>query len=107
MVLNNYYVKITNSAEEELTEIYEYISIVLKSEISANKFVEKLEEKIERLSMFPYSCMEVITKPQNITYRKLPVKNYIVLYKIYENNKRVDIVHIYYSRRDYLLQKNS
>lgn len=103
MVLNNYYVKFTNSAEEELVEIYEYISFILKSEITANKFVENVENKILRLSIFPYSCMEIISKPQNIQYRKLIVKNYVVLYKIYEENKRVDIVHIYYSRRDYLI----
>lgn len=96
MVLNNYYVKFTNSAEEELVEIYEYISFILKSEITANKFVENVENKILRLSIFPYSCMEIISKPQNIQYRKLIVKNYVVLYKIYEENKRVDIVHIYY-----------
>ena len=103
MVLNNYYVKFTNSAEEELIEIYEYISFILKSEITANKFVENVENKILRLSIFPYSCMEIISKPQNIQYRKLIVKNYVILYKIYEENKRVDIVHIYYSRRDYLI----
>ena len=103
MVLNNYYVKFTNSAEEELIEIYEYISFILKSEITANKFVENVENKILRLSIFPYSCMEIISKPQNIQYRKLIVKNYVILYKINEENKRVDIVHIYYSRRDYLI----
>ena len=104
MVLNKQYqVKITKNLEQELIEIYEYISGILKSEIAANNFVKQIEEKINRLYVFPYSCMEVITKPQNITYRKLPVKNYLVLYRIQEENKRVDIVHIYYSRRDYLV----
>ncbi len=104
MVLNNYYyIKITNSAEEELIEIYEYISITLKAKISADHFIKEIEKKSERLSIFPYSCMEVITKPRNTIYRKLQVKNYVLLYKISEENKRVDIVHIYYSRRDYLL----
>ena len=74
MALNsNYYLKITNSAEEALLEIYEYIKIVLKSEIAANKFIEQLEEKIVRLSIFPYSCMEVITKPRSTIY----IENYM------------------------------
>lgn len=104
MALNNiYYVKVTNRAEEELLEIYEYIKVVLKSEISANKFIKTIQEKIERLTIFPYSCMEVKTKPRNTIYRKLHVKNYLVLYKINEGNKLVEIVHVYYARRDYLV----
>ena len=45
MVLNNYYyIKITNSAEEELIEIYEYISITLKAKISADNFIKEIEK---------------------------------------------------------------
>ena len=103
MVLNKQYqVKITKNAEQELIEIYEYISGILKSEIAANNFVKRIEEKINRLYVFPYSCMEVKTRPRSTIYRKLHVKNYLVLYRIQEENKKVDIVHIYYSRRDYL-----
>ena len=36
--------------------------------------------------------MEVITKPRNTIYRKLQVKNYVLLYRINEKNKRVDIL---------------
>ena len=56
MVLNKQYqVKITKNAEQELIEIYEYISGILKSEIAANNFVKQIEEKINRLYVFPYS----------------------------------------------------
>ena len=104
MVLNKeYHVNITKNAEKELTEIYEYISGVLKTEIAASNFVKLTEKKINGLSLFPYSYMEVIIKPRNTIYRKLHVKNYLVLYLILEENKRIDIVHIYYGRRDYLV----
>lgn len=104
MVLNKQYqVKITKNLEQELIEIYEYISGILKSEIAANNFVKQIEEKINRLYVFPYSCMEVKTKPRNTIYRKLYVKNYLLLYKVLEENQRVDIIHIYYGRRDYLV----
>ena len=104
MVLNKQYqVKITKNAEQELIEIYEYISGILKSEIAANNFVKQIEEKINRLYVFPYLCMEVKTKPRNTIYRKLYVKNYLLLYKVLEENQRVDIIHIYYGRRDYLV----
>ena len=64
--------------------------------------MEEIEKKIIRLSIFPYSCMKVRTKPRSTIYRKLNIKNYLILYKIDQYKKRVDIVHIFYSRRDYL-----
>lgn len=102
MELNSYFVNITKSAEEELPEIYEYISNVLKSKIAADNLVKQIDKDMKRLSIFPYSCEEVTTKPRNTIYRKLPIKNHVVLYKICEEKKRVDIIHIYYGKGNYL-----
>ena len=38
----------------------------------------------------------------NRVYHKIVVKNYIVLYTIDEENKKVFISHMFYSRRNYL-----
>ena len=102
MVINNYYVSFTTNAKEELIEIYEYIDNNLKSKIAADNLMYEIENKILRLSIFPYSCMEIVSKPRNTIYRKLLVKNYVILYKIDEENKRVNIIHIYYGRRNFL-----
>ena len=103
MAINNYYISFTANAKKELMEIYGYINNNLKSKIAADNLMAQIENKILRLSIFPYSCMEVKTKPRSTIYRKLHVKNYLVLYRIQEENKIVDIVHIYYSKRDYLV----
>ena len=102
MAINNYSIWFTTNAKHELLEIYEYISNSLKSKITADNLMEKKKKKIIRLSIFPYSCMKVRTKPRSTIYRKLNIKNYLILYKIDQYKKRVDIVHIFYSRRDYL-----
>ena len=102
MAINNYSIWFTTNAKYELLEIYEYISNGLKSKITADNLMEEIEKKIIRLSIFPYSCMKVRTKPRSTIYRKLNIKNYLILYKIDQYKKRVDIVHIFYSRRDYL-----
>ena len=102
MVINNYYVSFTTNAKEELIEIYEYIDNNLKSKIAADNLMYEIENKILRLSIFPYSCMEIVSKPRNTIYRKLLVKKYVILYKIDEKNKRVNIIHIYYGRRNFL-----
>ena len=102
MVINNYYVSFTTNAKEELIEIYEYIDNNLKSKIAADNLMYEIENKILRLSIFPYSCIEIVSKPRNTIYRKLLVKDYVILYKIDEKNKRVNIIHIYYGRRNFL-----
>ena len=102
MAINNYYISLTTNAKEELIDIYEYIDNNLKSKIAADNLMCEIENKILRLSIFPYSCMEVKTKPRNTIYRRLLVKNYVILYKIDEENKRVNIIHIYYGRRNFL-----
>lgn len=87
MVINNYYVSFTTNAKEELIEIYEYIDNNLKSKIAADNLMYEIENKILRLSIFPYSCMEIVSKPRNTIYRKLLVKKYVILYKIDEKIK--------------------
>ena len=102
MVTDKYFIILTTNAKEELKEIYEYISNNLKSKISADNLMALIEDKILRLSIFPYSCMEIRTKPRSTIYRKLIVKNYVILYSICEKNKIVNVVHIYYAKRNYV-----
>lgn len=104
MGTNNYEVIITDNAKEELEKIYEYIADNLIATSSANNLMEQIEQKVLRLEQFPYSCPEVKVKPRNLIYRKLIVnKNYIALYRIDEKYKQVNIIHIYYAKRDYLM----
>ena len=103
MGTSNYEVIITDNAKEELDKIYEYISNNLIQTSSAYNLMEQIEQKVLRLEQFPYSCPEVKVKPQNLSYRKLVVnKNYIALYKVDEKYKQINIIHIYYAKRDYL-----
>ena len=103
MDIGNYNLAFSSIAKEELIEIYQYISNNLKSKNIADNIMSQIENKILILSIFPYSCVEVATKPRNTLYRKLLVKNYVVLYKINESEKQVNIVHIYCARRNYLV----
>ena len=100
---NNYKIIFTQTAEAELDGIYDYISKTLLSENSAKKLMEKIEEKTLRLEVFPESCSIANGYIINdIQYRKLIVDNYILLYHIDENNKQVNIIHVFYGRRNYL-----
>jgi len=100
---SNYKVIFTETAEVELDEIYNYISTTLLSENAAKKLMKKIEDKTLRLEMFPESCSIADGYVINgIQYRKLVVDNYILLYNIDEGSKQVNIIHVFYGRRNYL-----
>lgn len=102
MDTNNYEIVLTDTAEEELEEIYEYISKHLIEEQAANRLMEKIEQNFLRLEQNPYSCMEVHIKPNNEVYRKLVIDNYIALYEVDEKYKQVVVYRVLYGGMDYL-----
>lgn len=102
MDTNTYEIVFTDTAKEELEEIYEYISEHLLEVGVANKLMDKIEQSILRLEQNPHSCVEVHIKPHNNVYRKLVIDNYIALYEIEETYKQVVIYRVLYGKRDYL-----
>ena len=102
MDTNTYEIVFTDTAKEELEEIYEYISEHLLEVETANRLMDKIEQSIFRLEQNPYSCVEVHIKPHNNIYRQLVTDNYIALYEIEETYKQVVIYRVIYKKRDYL-----
>ena len=102
MDTNTYEIVFTDTAKEELEEIYEYISEHLLEVGAANKLMDEIEQSILKLEQNPYSCVEVHIKPHNNVYRKLVIDNYIALYEIEETYKQVVIYRVVYGKRDYL-----
>lgn len=101
MSKNNYSLKFTPKASEDLEQIYIYISGKLFAEIAANNLLERIENSIMRLKLFPYSGSLVFDEPlKTIGYHKLIVDNYIV-YLVNEMEKQVVIMRILYGARNY------
>ena len=100
MGTNIYKIILTDTAKEELEEIYEYISKKLLEEQIARKLMNKIEQNILALEQNPYLYAKVCVKPHNDIYRRLVVDNYVVLYDVKE--KQVIIYRILYGRMDYL-----
>jgi len=99
---NNYSLKFTPKAYDDLDEIYNYISTKLFSEIAAQSLMDKIESKIMRLAEFPFLCGFVLDEPlKNRGYRKLIVENYIVFYLLNEIEKHVVIMRILYGATNY------
>ena len=98
-----YSVRIMEKAEEDLSEIVDYISDTLKNQKVADKLlVDFLNEK-ENISENPYMySLSDNTVLQNEGYHRfIFYRNFIALYLIDDVEKTVSIMRIFYAKRDY------
>ena len=99
---NNYSIKITPKADEDLEKIYSYISRELFSKQAVESLLDKIEEKIMRLREFPFLCNYVDDEfLGNQRYRKLIIDNYIVFYLADTQKEQVIIMRVLYGRQKY------
>ena len=103
MPKNKYVVKFAPKANEDMEEIFDYISGKLFAEIAAINLLEKIEESIMRLEEFPFSCSLVTDELiKNKGYRKLHVENFIVFYLVDETQRKVIVMRVLYGAQNYL-----
>jgi len=94
-------VRFTPQAIADLEEIKRYISDVLFNPQAAVELVELVFDKIRAITSTPQMGARLRTDiPILNTYRFIPCKNYLVIYRTEE--KSVAIIRILYARRDYL-----
>ncbi len=84
----------------DLEEIILYIAS--DNSESALKWHNMLMSKINNLSTFPEIGRIVPDKKiRKFDFRMLPIENYIVFYKIFEQQKEVTILRVLNAKRDY------
>lgn len=97
-----YKLLITKEANNDIDEIIEYIVNVLKNPIAARNFLDEIEKSYTIISDNPLTfslCSD--NRLRNDGYRKIPIKNYIVFYKVNKKANTVYIMRVIYGRRDY------
>ena len=87
-------------ARQDIDEIYHYISTTLSNPSSAAETVGAILDEAESLEDFPQIGTIVNGLPVWADeYRFLPVRNYLIFYRVAEDGVFVD--RILYKRRDY------
>jgi toxin ParE1/3/4 len=87
-------------AVRDLQSIFDYISGDLSSPQAALLLLDTIDEKVQRLSEFPYSCecaRDATLKKKG--YRLLVIQNYIVFYVVLKDI--VEIRRILYKKSSY------
>ena len=92
--------KIFPKAENDIKNIYLYISTDLFNEKAAIDFLNELEKSFEIISEFPECCPliknEFVDDP---TIRKLFVKKYIAFYRL--KNNEIQVIRVLYGLSNY------
>ena len=88
-------------ATRDLDEAYDYIATELRNLSATSEIVNAILDGAESFEGFPFMGSPVEGLPfMADEYRFLPVRNYVVFYRVTES--RIFIDRILYKRRDYL-----
>lgn len=99
---SEYGVDVSEPAKQDLLDIGRYISAQLNAPIASAQTVDLLDEGMHSLESNPKR--HALVRDERLAamgYRTLPVKNYLIFYKVNERARSVDIVRILYGRRDW------
>ena len=98
--MSDYKVFYSPLSQRDLDEIYEYIAVELANPTSAAEIVTEILDATDGLASFP-SIGGIVRNVPFLTceYRFLPVRNYIVFYRLADSHIFVD--RVLYKKRDY------
>ncbi len=96
-----YEVEITEQAETDLREIYEYIAYELLTPENASEQLDHLEAHIVSLGEFPEKFRRYEKEPwHGRGMRVMPVDHYLVFYIPNEEASLVTVIRVMYAGRD-------
>lgn len=87
-LINKFTVHPTDTFKEELKSIIYYIKTEFKEPMIAKKFYNNVIDKLSTLAYMPERYMKVkIYNNKNNNIRKLPIKDYLIIYEINKNTR--------------------
>ena len=99
--MGSYTVEMTRQAEQQLSEIVQYISVTLQSPQAGINTLDALEEEIGSLSAMPFRYPAIEDDPAGDRgIRKTRARNFNIYYQVDDARKRVNILAVCYARRD-------
>jgi plasmid stabilization system protein ParE len=93
---------ITKEAEADIDGIVQYIAVELNNTEAAKSFLDDIENAYRNVTGQPdmYGlCND--GKLRNMGYRKIAIKNYIIVYRVSEDKEFAVILRVFYGGMDY------
>lgn len=93
---------ITEAANQDMDKILSYILNNLCNPKAAIDLANDIEAKYDEVCLHPYMFEESRDKIlKSKGYRRIPVQNYVILYKVDKKNKVIYITRIFYCGQNY------
>ena len=100
--MDKYVVHWTKNFSWELDEIYNNLFYFTSSLKIANRFYQNITEHISKLDLYPERYSKIfLSKNQKRDLRKIPIKNYTIIYEVDNVKKEIYILHIFHSSQNY------
>ena len=100
-----YEIKITRQAQEQMTEIVDYISLELFAPGAAGNLLDKMENSIMALAEFPERNQLIEEEPWRTEgIRKIIVNNFLVYYWINNAERKVHVTAVIDAKRNQVEQ---
>lgn len=100
--MDRYELFVTDASEADLNETADYIAFSLKEPLTALKLINRIKDAVLSLGEMPQHHRPVSDRSlseKNIRF--LPVDKYLIFYTINETPKKVTILRILHSRREW------
>lgn len=102
---NEYEVKVTMQALEQMGAIVHYISYDLMAPEAAENLLNDLKAAIMKLSILPKRHSLIDEEPwRSEGVRKIVVKNFLVYYWVDDESNKVQVTAVLYNKRDQIKQ---
>lgn len=102
---NEYEVKVTMQALEQMGAIVHYISYDLMAPGAAENLLNDLKAAIMKLSVLPKRHSLIDEEPwRSEGVRKIVVKNFLVYYWVDDESNKVQVTAVIYNKRDQIKQ---
>lgn len=98
---NKYTYAFTPLAEQDIDTVLEYVSEKLHNLKAAGDMFDKIGQAIEQACVLPYGfpdCGIYFITDEKI--RHVPIDNYVLIYEIDEDKKRLNILRFRYAKMD-------
>lgn len=97
----SYLVTITQEAEEDLREIYAYITFSLLSPQNAKEQIDRIQKVIQSLDEFPVRHRLMESEPwKSRGMHVVPCDNFLIFYLVKEKHNEVVISRVLYGKRN-------
>lgn len=100
--MSSYNVVITDTAQRDLLDIFDYITFELRESESARRLLSNIRTKVKSLEESS-ERNNMISEPKYVTQKIgwFPVENYVIFYQISELQNQVYIIRVLYKKRNW------